>query len=146
MINVFRVNITVFNNSFFPSCRNCMKKHVVVNFLSILFLSEEIIWKCSVEKVFLEILQYSEENTSAKVSFLIELQALGTGTGVYLWILQNLQEHLFYRIPPVVASILSFRLTHDMILPFSNNCDNNFKSLREILQNVLQCSHFNSFL
>ena len=67
-----------------------MKKHVVVNFLSILFLSEEIIWKCSVEKVFLEILQYSEGNTSAKVSFLIELQALGTGTGVYLWILQNL--------------------------------------------------------
>ena len=50
-----------------------MKKHVVVNFLFILFLSEEIIWKCSVEKVFLEILQYSQENTSAKVSFLIEL-------------------------------------------------------------------------
>ena len=38
-------------------------------------------WGCSVKKVFLEILQNSQENTCARVSFLIKLQALG------LWIL-----------------------------------------------------------
>ena len=34
--------------------------------------------KCSVEKVFLEISQNLQENTCARVSFLIKLQALGT--------------------------------------------------------------------
>ena len=33
--------------------------------------------KCSMKKVFLEILQNSQENTCARVSFLIKLQALG---------------------------------------------------------------------
>ena len=54
------------------------------------------------KKVFLEISQNSQENTCARV-FLIKLQALGlqlykkrhSGTGVFLWILQNLQEHFF---------------------------------------------------
>ena len=32
---------------------------------------------CSVEKVILEILQNSQENTCARVSFLIDLQTLG---------------------------------------------------------------------
>ena len=32
-------------------------------------------WSCSVKKVFLEILQNSQENTCARVSFLIKLQA-----------------------------------------------------------------------
>ena len=37
--------------------------------------SEAVVWKYSVEKVFLEILQNSQENTcSARVSFLIKLQ------------------------------------------------------------------------
>ena len=40
------------------------------------FLAEEtIVQKCSLENVFLEISQYSEENTCARASFLIKLQA-----------------------------------------------------------------------
>ena len=46
------------------------------------------------QKVFLEILQNSQENTCARVSFLIKL---GPGTGVFLWILQNFKKHLFCR-------------------------------------------------
>ena len=61
------------------------------------------LWK----KLFLEILQNSQKNTCARVSFLMKLQAKpatllkkDSGTGVFLWILQNFQEHLFYRTPP----------------------------------------------
>ena len=35
----------------------------------------EVAQKCSVEKVFLKILQYLQESTCARVSFLIKLQA-----------------------------------------------------------------------
>ena len=61
--------------------------------------------RCSVrKKVFLEILQNSQENTCARGSFLIKLQAWAcnfiSGTGVFLWILRNFKQHLFYRTPP----------------------------------------------
>ena len=39
------------------------------------FLREAVVPRCSVEKVFLEISQNSKENTCARVSFLIKLQA-----------------------------------------------------------------------
>ena len=42
---------------------------------------EEVVWRCSVEKVFLEISQNSQENTCARVSFLTRLNTF--------------QEHLF---------------------------------------------------
>ena len=59
--------------------------------------TETVIYRCSVKNVFLEISQNSQENTSAAVSFLINLQALDlqlywkrdTGTGVFQWILPN---------------------------------------------------------
>ena len=38
-------------------------------------LTEAIVRRCSVKKVFLEIFQNSQENTSARVSSLIKLQA-----------------------------------------------------------------------
>ena len=41
--------------------------------------SEAIVQKCSVNKIFLEISQNSQENTCNRVSFLIKLQASGTG-------------------------------------------------------------------
>ena len=41
----------------------------------VLFCSEAVAQTCSVKKVFLEISQNSHENTSARVSFLIKLQA-----------------------------------------------------------------------
>ena len=53
-----------------------------------------VIWRCSVEKVFLEISQNSHENSCARNSFLIKLQSV-SGTGVFLWILQNFWKHFF---------------------------------------------------
>ena len=44
------------------------------------------------KKVFLEISQNSQENTCARVFF---NKVTGQGTGVFLWILGNFQEHLF---------------------------------------------------
>ena len=38
------------------------------------FLLEAVVWRCSVKKMFLEILQNSQENTRARFSFLIKLQ------------------------------------------------------------------------
>ena len=40
-------------------------------------IKEAAVQRCSVKKVFLEISQNSQENTCAKISFLIKLQALG---------------------------------------------------------------------
>ena len=37
---------------------------------------EAVHWRCSVEKIFLEISQNSQENTCGRVSFLIKLQTL----------------------------------------------------------------------
>ena len=54
--------------------------------------------------MFLEISQNSQENTCGRVSFLIERSATllkkDSSTGVFLWILRNFEEHLFYRTPP----------------------------------------------
>ena len=40
-------------------------------------VSEALFRRCSVEEVFLVISQNSQENTNARVSFLIKLQAIG---------------------------------------------------------------------
>ena len=64
--------------------------------------------------MFLKLLQNSQENNFARVTFLIKLQASpqacnfikkDTGKSVFLWILQKFQEHLFYRTPLVAASV-----------------------------------------
>ena len=44
----------------------------------------------------LKILLNLQENTCARVSLLMKLQALSSGTDVLLFILQNCQEHIFY--------------------------------------------------
>ena len=54
-------------------------------------LTEAVVRRCSVKKVFLEILQNSQENTCARVSFLIKLQA---------------NTFYYYRTPRVAASQL----------------------------------------
>ena len=59
---------------------------------------EAVVQWCSVKKLFLGIPQISQENTCARVSFLIKLQPSvlnfikkrDSGTGVFLWILWNL--------------------------------------------------------
>ena len=75
-------------------------------------VSEAVVWRCFVKKVFLEISQNLQENPCAGASFLIMLQACGLklyqkrdpDTGAFLWILWNFWEHLFYRTPLVAAS------------------------------------------
>ena len=77
--------------------------------------SEAVVQMCFVKKVFLEISQNSQGNTCTSVSFLIKLLTWGqilffnkvaglrpatllkkaSGTGVFLWILWNFQEHIF---------------------------------------------------
>ena len=47
-------------------------------------VTEAVVRRCSIKKVFLEIPQNSQENTCASVSFLIKLRASG------LWILGNM--------------------------------------------------------
>ena len=39
--------------------------------------AEAVVWRCSIKKVFLEISQNLQENTCARESFLIKLQASG---------------------------------------------------------------------
>ena len=61
--------------------------------------SEAVAWKCSVKKVFLEILQNSQENTCARVSFLIKLQVSGCE---FCEISKNT---FFHRTPLIAASV-----------------------------------------
>ena len=68
---------------------------------------------CSVKKVFLEILQNSQENTCARVSFLIKLQALrlqlfkrDTLTQVFSYEFCEISKNTFvHRTPLVAASV-----------------------------------------
>ena len=58
-------------------------------------LSVAVAWRCSLEKMFLKISQNLQENTSARVSFLIKVQVAtlskkkDSGKGFILWILWN---------------------------------------------------------
>ena len=71
--------------------------------------TRDVLWK----KVFLEISQNSQENTGARVSFLLKLQALGLRTPF----LQNISERLFL-ILPVPISNKERRLTYISIFAF----------------------------
>ena len=72
--------------------------------------SETVVQVCSVNKVFLENSQNSQENASTRVSFLIKLQTWGqspatlfkkvSGTGVFLLILWDFQEHIYLQNAP----------------------------------------------
>ena len=58
--------------------------------------TEAVVRRCSVKKVFLEILQNSEENTGARVSFLIKLQAKGLSSLIsFASNMQYLKKGLF---------------------------------------------------
>ena len=59
----------------------------------------------SIKHLFLKTLQYSQENTCDGGSFSVKMQDFGpvtllkrdSNTGVFLWILQNFQEHLSWK-------------------------------------------------
>ena len=63
----------------------------------------------------------------------------GSNTGVFLWILRNCSEQLFYRTPPVVVSGVSYTVSHlhdvslYLCMQYRENCCktiNNMKMLR----------------
>ena len=66
---------------------------------------------CSVKKVFLKILQNSQENTCARASFLIKLQASDLFSCEFYKIFQNT---FFQRIQPVAASVY-YRFVFDSL-------------------------------
>ena len=69
------------------------------------FLSRSSHRRCSINKLFLKISQYSKEDTCVGVSSLIKLQVFRTATLLkrdsntvaFLWKLQNFYKHLFWR-------------------------------------------------
>ena len=61
--------------------------------INIMVSSEAAVQRCSVKKAFLEISQNSEENTCAKVSFLIKLQALAFRPAT--WLKKRLWDRCF---------------------------------------------------
>ena len=63
-------------------------------------ISEAVVQRCSVEKVFLEILQNSQENTCTRVSFLIKLQTYG--------LLQNTSSGCFWNFYDGSCFVLFF--------------------------------------
>ena len=77
---------------------------------------------CSAEKVFLEISQNSYENTCARVSFLIKLQARGLqlyyerepGKGVFLWILRNFYKNTFSYNTPTIITPKNYYVKHSI--------------------------------
>ena len=58
-------------------CHNIREEVTIWSFKMTLINSEVVVQRCSVKKVFLEILQNLHENTCDRVSFSIELQASG---------------------------------------------------------------------
>ena len=90
--------IIVWNN--YERAAEIVKRSTLYTFSVSFHATEAVVQRCSVKKVFLEISQNWQENTCAWVSFLIKLQ----GSGLFLWILWNFLEHLFYRTPLVAAS------------------------------------------
>ena len=93
-------------------------KRLIQIFLSNKFFCTNLAWfrnssiifgsshrRYSMNKLFLKILWYSQENTCVWVSFLLKLQAfrplnileMDFNTDIFLWISGNLQEHLFWR-------------------------------------------------
>ena len=64
--------------------------------------TEAVVLRYFVKKVFLKISQNSQENTCARVSFLIKLQVSNSGKGVFREFCEILRTHL-YRTPLVAA-------------------------------------------
>ena len=69
--------------------------------------------------VFLEISQKSQENTCARVSFLINLQALTLALLFSCELCETSKNTYFYRTPPVAASVFNFTNTLGLGLAIS---------------------------
>ena len=88
--------------------------------------------------MFLKISQISQKHTCTECSFLIKLQASGlqlyqkrdSVRVAFLWTLWNFQEQLFYRTPPVDASLLRRKAVVLTWLTFSFDTNLNFLQVR----------------
>ena len=78
-----------------------------------LLFSEAVTQRCSLKKMFLEILQNSLENTCARVFFFNKVAGSGlqlnykrdTGTGIFCEFCKISRSTFSYRSPPVSASM-----------------------------------------
>ena len=81
----------------------CRRAFLFVLSGSILWKTEAVVQMCTVRKVYLKNSQNSQECNCGRVSFLIKFAGMRPktllkkrlSTGVFLWILQHFQEHLF---------------------------------------------------
>ena len=87
--------------------------------------SEAVVQRCSVKKVFLEISQNSQENTCARVSFLIKLQDSGLRTATLL------KKRLWHRCFPV--NFVKFLRT-PFLQNTSSGCFSNFTLYFNVLK------------
>ena len=67
--------ITIIKESRLESKGSLNRFHAQTLLFCYIFYPEAVVQRCSVKKVFLEVSQNSQENTCARVSFLIKLQA-----------------------------------------------------------------------
>ena len=74
--------------------------------------SEAVVQSCSVKKIFLETPQNSQENTCARVSFLIKLQVFQVPTLVQVFSCEfcEISENIFFHRTPLVATSGYFRI------------------------------------
>ena len=87
--------------------------------------AEAVVQRCSVKKVFLEILQNSQENTCARVSFLIKLQASGFFWIPFFLIVEVSFLHSLYEFHEIKLNVMKYTL----------NCVS-WNSLKEIFHSV----------
>ena len=82
-------------------------------------IKEAVVQRCSVKKMFLEVSQNSQENTCARVSFLIKLQTEAcnfikkeTLTQVFSYEFCEISKNIFFRRTPLVAaSVIRYQKT-----------------------------------
>ena len=78
---------------------------------------EVVVQRCSVKKVFLEISQNSQENTCARVSFLIKLQVLGCFWGYHAFINYWWKNFIITTLFTYKWVILKYATTHNYPQP-----------------------------
>ena len=84
------------------------QKHLQSNFIFNNLATGLQLAKHEILQIF--IIVYLFYNASRRPATLLKRDS---NTGVFLWILRNFQEHLFYRKPPVAAAVsVTFKVSH----------------------------------
>ena len=100
--------------------------------------TEAVLWRCSVEKVFLEISKNSQKNTCARLSFLIKLQALAQ---VFFCEFCEISENTFFnRTPPVAASMDTLKTSWKYLIDTGKWISNKHEVFEECVNNIRYCS------